>query len=173
MALVLEDGTGVSGADSYVDATYVGTFLLEYVGATAKAAWDAEASEQDRRCREGSAYVDGGNAGAWRGTRAHETQGRDWPRVGAVDDDGYVISSTVIPLGVKQASAYASYAGISTPLTPSASATSSLGAKTIKAGPVTISKTFSGGGESSSPTFSRIDAFLSGLVESAGEMFRA
>ena len=173
MTLTVETGAGIADADAYVDVAYMDTFIEEHIGATAKATWDGlNPAEQERRIREGKTYLDGKYHHRWRGYRAHRTQGGDWPRKSVVDDDGYEVLSTVVPDGVKRASAYATFAGIATPLMPDEKTPGAIGRKLIKAGPVTIDKAF-GSGQSALPRFSRVDRYLGGLINPPGEVGRA
>lgn len=95
MALVVEDGTGIAGANSYVSAAdcadYAATHGLTF---TANAAGDAALVR-------GTDWLDATYISRWPGTRAHgRNQGLQWPRAGATDIEGYAIASTEVPMEV-------------------------------------------------------------------------
>jgi hypothetical protein len=94
--LTIEDGSGVTGADSYgTRAGYI-TYVLDYYGETIPDDETADAS-----MRRAFAYLNGLQ---WKGSKTH---GRDqvgaWPRTGVSDCDGIAIGDTDIPSEVIQA----------------------------------------------------------------------
>ena len=96
MPLVIEDGTGVTGADSYGTRAGFITHALNYYGATVP---DTDAS--DVPMRSAYAYLSGLK---WKGTK---TLGRGqtgaWPRTGVTDCEGIDIDTDEIPTEVIQA----------------------------------------------------------------------
>jgi hypothetical protein len=91
MALVIEDGSNVSGAEAYADAAALDAWALKVWGAALTGDDDAK----EAAIRRAVAWLD---AQAWVGTRAN---GRDqslaWPRKNAIDADLYKIGETEIP----------------------------------------------------------------------------
>src|SRR5574343_142018 len=92
MALVIEDGSGVAGADSYATAA-------ELVSRAAAYGWTIPATEAEqevllRRAAEAM------NARLWKGTRVDALQALAWPRE-AVIVDAELIPSTMIPAGIQ------------------------------------------------------------------------
>lgn len=114
MALVIEDGTGVSGADSY--GTRAG-FILHVANYYAGTVPDTDAS--DVPMRAAFAYLNGLK---WRGSK---TLGRSqvgaWPRSDVVDCDGNAIADDEIPDEVITAQYDLAWAELSAPgvLSPS------------------------------------------------------
>lgn len=99
MALTVEDGSGLPGADSLVSLAGCRSFMLgrddsfeDFVVASV--------SEQERYLREATAYLSGKN---FRGSRATATQSLPWPRVGASYRNGPVFAKDFIPQAVKDA----------------------------------------------------------------------
>lgn len=93
MALTIEDGTGVAGADSYATAAELAAYATRY-GLTVP----ATVADQEVLLRRAAAAMDSLN---WRGTRTHRAQqALAWPRLGIVAH-GEVIGSTVIPGQIK------------------------------------------------------------------------
>lgn len=92
MALIVEDGTGIAGAESYVSAADCADYA-ETHGLTFS---DDDAG--DAALRRATAWLDATYLSRWPGVRAHgRNQGLQWPRTGATDIDGNAIGSTEIP----------------------------------------------------------------------------
>ncbi len=90
MALVIEDGTGVSGADSYGTRAGFITHVANYYGGTV-----ADEDASDVPMRAAFAWL---NGQSWKGTK---TLGRlqvgAWPRTDVTDCDGNEIGIAEIP----------------------------------------------------------------------------
>lgn len=98
--LVLEDGTGVATANSYITAAEA-LAILE-VNPTPFAAFSAlSAADQDDYLIWASGWLD--DYMDWRGYKTVETSGLRWPRCGVYDRDGIKIDDNVIPEQLKQA----------------------------------------------------------------------
>lgn len=116
MALVIEDGSGVAGADSYVTRAEYIQFSLDYYGATVA---DDDAADVD--LRKAFAWL---NGQSWKGTKTYgRSQTGAWPRTGVKDCEGIAIASDEIPTEVKQAQMELAYAERVSPgtLTPAGS----------------------------------------------------
>lgn len=106
MALVIEDGTGKSTANSFVtDAEFV---------AWAKARGRYEGLPESGTERApfivlAADYLSNEKRFRWRGTRLLAEQALPWPRSGVVDRDGLSWASNVVPWRVKQAQCEAAY----------------------------------------------------------------
>jgi len=115
VTLTIEDGTGVVGANSYVDATYVDGYAAAH-GYTSWAALDAAAKAI--AIIQGVAFIDA--TFPWLGRKASQSQGLKWPRDSGClrpglttcyeldDPDGYSLNG-VIPEPIKQACAEAAH----------------------------------------------------------------
>jgi len=98
MTLVLETGTGITGANAYADRTFADPFLA----ARGHAAWAAATeTARDQALIRASAYID--HAFSFIGRRAGPDQPLAWPRIAAEDGDGYPV--TGVPNPVRQATA--------------------------------------------------------------------
>lgn len=93
MALTVEDGTGITLADSYVALADVEDYA-DAIGVDISGYADPL---KEVSAREATTYLDGKYGRRWRGTRNSRTQGLDWPRSGAIDTDGYVIGEAEVP----------------------------------------------------------------------------
>ena len=109
MAIIVEDGTIVTNANSYVSVANVDTFC-EGLGLTA---WD-EADDDDKETAilRAMAYIEGMT---FKGYKTESDQPLKWPREEAVDDDGYAIDNDVIPTALKSAVSRAAYEEIVSP----------------------------------------------------------
>ena len=100
MALIVEDGTGLSTAESYISVADADTYIAAYRGANAT--WDAAAdATKEVAARQATKYLDGTNA--WKGQKEFSTQALGWPRVYAYDETGTAYDG--IPTALEQATA--------------------------------------------------------------------
>lgn len=99
MALIVEDGTGKSDAESYISAADADTWVVARYGATDAFA-AASAGDQERFLRLGVEYLEAHYVGMWSGVRMLAAQALSWPRAGVTDEDGYDIAENVIPADV-------------------------------------------------------------------------
>ena len=125
MAFLVEDGTGVTDANSYLSVADADTYWGDRVNATSPDgnAWtDASQSEKEGALIEASAYLDAtydwvwNNPPHWQSSvnpisplaaytpLVSEDQGLKWPRQAAYDEETYVLQSGV-PQKVKDATA--------------------------------------------------------------------
>lgn len=99
MALVVEDGTIIAGANSLASAAFADAYFDER-GVTA---W-GNIDDTDAALIGGTAYIVNRYRNRWAGRVAlHSTQSLPWPRHYAYDDEGRRIATNVIPVAVKQA----------------------------------------------------------------------
>ena len=77
MALVTEDGTGQSTAESYISVSAADT----YFAARADAVWTAlTTAAKEASLRKATEYLDAVYGLRWAGIRVNSTQALDWPR---------------------------------------------------------------------------------------------
>ena len=100
MALVVEDGSGKTDAESYIDLEFADTYHTD----RGNSAWaEASDSEREQALRKAADYID--SAYRFVGFRKSADQSLAWPRQSAVDPAGRAID--VVPSAVKQAQAVA------------------------------------------------------------------
>lgn len=88
MAFTVEDGTGVANANSYVTTAFVDAHHSD----RGRADWAGlNVGEKQRYAILASDYVDLRFGPRFRGYRRGTTQGLEWPRLDAVDDDGHLL----------------------------------------------------------------------------------
>jgi len=95
MALVIEDGTGKSDAQSYVSSSDIATYAQLY-GLTPPASANPAIMQAMR-------FIEGMYFDRWIGIKKTEEQALAWPRAYAVRRDGYSISESTIPQCLKDA----------------------------------------------------------------------
>ena len=102
MSLIVEDGSIVTGAESYITVAEAST----YHSNRGNAAWAALTSDAVReQClRRATDYMEQVFRSRWQGCRVGETQSLSWPRYD-VTVEGYDIDSDVVPTAVKNACA--------------------------------------------------------------------
>lgn len=95
-----EDGTGLTGATSYVADTAADDYFV--VDTNYAAVWAALTTQQKQYLLSWSSRVLDQKV-QWRGAKAVATSGLRWPRQGMIDRDGNAVDDDVIPDQVKQA----------------------------------------------------------------------
>ena len=100
MALIVENGSQVAGAESYASVADASTYFT----ARANAAWAALASDALREAalRQACDYIEAVYGLRWKGERVAITQALSWPRDGVVVD-GVELSTTAIPAALMRA----------------------------------------------------------------------
>jgi hypothetical protein len=92
MALIVETGAGIFGAESYASIATISTYWTNRSHMSLAATWDeATEAKQEGAAREATAYQDAVWGRFYRGTgpMSRESQGLLWPRI-ATDDNGFV-----------------------------------------------------------------------------------
>lgn len=155
MALIVEDGSGVTGAESLASVA----FADAYHAARGNAAWAAVASEEvkEQLLRKATDYIVNMYAGSWSGVEVVAGQAMPFPR--------YVASSNIgVPLSVKQATAELALIAKTTPLMPNITR----GKKRVKVGPLEVE--YDGNAATSTRFVAaslRLAPFLSGMATGA------
>ena len=94
MALIIEDGTGIPGAEAYANLAAFDAWSVLAFG-VAVAGTDAI---KEAAIRRATAYLDGLS---WYGVKSFgRSQDLAWPRTGAFDRDGFELASDEIPTEV-------------------------------------------------------------------------
>lgn len=103
MALTVEDGTGLTDAEAYLSVADADIYHTAYGDPSN---WSSSStSQKEIALRQASEYMDARYQARWLGIRANSTQRMDWPRINAEDNDGFVLSSTSLPIELKDACA--------------------------------------------------------------------
>lgn len=101
MAFTLEDGTGVEDANAYIDEAFADDHHTD----RGNTAWAAGASgDKQAAIIRATDYVDKRFGQKFRGFKESRSQGLEWPRLSAFDNDDYLFNSTdAIPRQLKRA----------------------------------------------------------------------
>lgn len=101
--LIVEDGTSKPDATSYWDIASVDEYHIVH---TNPSAWSgANSTVKTTALLMATQYLDAVYGEQWQGTRSRRTQRLDWPRLGIVDRDNFVILSTTMPRNLLEATA--------------------------------------------------------------------
>lgn len=100
--LIVEDGTNVTGANSYISLADAVTYFNNKGDATFI---NTSPDKQAAALFRAAGGLDFWLNGRWRGRRANAVQSLDWPRVGVRDSDGYFVPKNTVPAKVKLAQA--------------------------------------------------------------------
>ena len=164
---IVEDGTGIENANSYVTVAAADAYDADH---GALAAWSAASdAEKQEALRLATQYLDMNYGGQWRGQKADGDQGLAWPRISAVDDDGYTLED--VPSKLADACvemALASIAGDD--LLPAVSNPGKLEEEKIKVGPIETVEKWGSGGVGQQKQYTKVDALLIGLIQSSNRL---
>ncbi len=95
MAFTIEDGSGVAAANAYVSVADVDTHHSD----TGNTRWaDLQTDEKQTAIVRATFYVDKRFGKRFRGTKQSKSQGLEWPRLNAMDDDGFLYDDVPVPL---------------------------------------------------------------------------
>jgi hypothetical protein len=97
MALTVEDGSGIEGADAFITVEAADA----YHASRRNAAWTAEVEAKEAAIVVASAYIYQRWGGRLKGRRVTANQGLSFPRENVYDRDGYAV--TGIPLLLRAA----------------------------------------------------------------------
>jgi len=90
MALTVEDGTGIVGAESYVSVADADNYWGNRTHTSFYTTWNAATTaEKEGTLREAAGYLDARYGEYYRGLRKGTLQGLQWPRAEAFDKAGY------------------------------------------------------------------------------------
>ncbi len=143
MALIVEDGTGKSDAESYISVANADTYVVENLTSTL---WDAATdTTKEQALRTSARYIDGTYVNRWKGTKASNTQALDWPRFDVEVDPGFFLPSTELPTNLVQAAAELAVKHVedSSGIVPDISGPS-VTEERVKVGPIETEKKYSG-----------------------------
>lgn len=143
MALTVETGAGIAGANSYASLSYAIAFWLARPNRAESSVWEAAAAVvQEGALIEATAYLDAEFGPYYRGERAGRAQGLLWPRTNARDNAGALLPD--MPEELKLATCELAGRAVSSALAPDANRGGMVTQETVKAGEVSRSTTYSG-----------------------------
>jgi hypothetical protein len=178
MAFTLEDGTGVIGANAYVDVAFVTAYLTDRNRETENG-WDAAAAGATQAAIIAATdYIERVFGPRFLGNRASapEAQGLGFPRVGIVKD-GFQLVSTTLPVGLQQATAEYAVRALAAILQPDPTIDATGKAvtrKREKVGPIEEETEYEAGGSITNlvKPYPAADALLTGLIRPTSGVIR-
>lgn len=157
MAITVEDGSGVTGADSYISVAEARAFALKR-GVTLSAV-DADVEVLLHKAMDYLLPLED----ELKGFRVDAVQPLAWPRYDVVIND-YLIDSDVIPQQLKDAQAQLAIEAVATDLQPSGDGRDVIRKKLD----VLETEWAPGSGGYAQPTFRKVDGFLRPLLRHGG-----
>jgi Putative DnaT-like ssDNA binding protein len=171
VGVIVEDGTGLANAQSYLSVADADLYFAEHSNPTAWTSALTPAKEQALKLA--TQYMDAVFKMRWKGIRKLETQALDWPRSGVNDRDGYWISQDIVPVPIKSACAEYAVRSLTNELFPDISVDSGpLTEKRVKVGPIEVEKHFGSGGTLLYRRYSLVEKLLTDMFRPSG-MVRA
>jgi hypothetical protein len=167
MALLVEDGSGVTGAESYIDIVFFEAFCSDW-GLSLPAA--ASTSDKEAALRRGSLIFDSLYGSRFAGTPVSSSQGLVFPMTDLLDRRGFELP--VLPLQVKQAAAVFARQELNSPMSMFPVVTPGKVKKSVEAGDVSVEydvASISGMGFTvgSRPILSIVESILSPILSLA------
>lgn len=135
MALVVEDGTGLSNAEAFADLAAYDVWLLSQYGESRTAAQTDAVTEGVIR-RVTTFLTNGFN---WKGARVNgRSQSQAWSRTGVTDHEGNAVASDSVPVEVISAQHVLTRAELTTPGIINPQVDFGLRVKSEKVGPIAV-----------------------------------
>lgn len=168
MALVVEDGSGLSTAESYLSVAATDTYNLVHAN---DATWIAASTgAKEIALREATQYLEATYFGRWQGSKYSGTQALSWPRED-VELDGWELDRDTLPQKLLDATAELAVRAVSSELMPDQDEPGGIAAESVVVGPIEVSTTYAGA-KSQAPWFRLVDGLLRGLVMDGSEVLR-
>lgn len=165
MSLTVEDGTCVSGAESYVTVAEVTTYWGNRTQDAINALWVAATTAvKEGACREAAAYLDAVYGPFYKGQRQGYVQGLLWPRSNAKDEAGYPLPP--IPDELKKAMCELAGRAITDRLAPDVAHSDAVKRVRKKVGPLETETEYVDGA-STRTRYSVVDGLLALLLNSS------
>lgn len=163
--LVVENGTGLQNAESYVSVAFVDNYFNTFYSAEKSYSWKSQRDDlKEIALRQVTSYYEFKYAIDLPGTRKTSNQSLSWPRVGALHDGSY-IDSTVVPTLLQQAIAELAikYAADSSVFFPDRDSEAGVSEESVSIGSMSVSTKYSAT-KNTEVIFAKIEAMLSKLV---------
>jgi len=137
MTIIVEDGTGLSTAETYIAVAAADTYHAE----RGNIAWGAldQLDDKEPALRRATDYMRQVYRNRWKGTPVSNTQALDWPRYSVFPDNAllYSLPSDAVPTEVKNACAELALRATTTELLADVAPTGAVRSETV--GPISVS----------------------------------
>lgn len=163
---VVEDGTGLSDATSYISLADADQYVEDYVANASD--WNSAVDDVKKQALNvASQFIDIQYV-PLQGVRIKEEQALNWPRSYVIDRDGYSVDSDIVPKRVEQAAVeVALYFITNGEVYSQLDSEGRLQAQRITIDVITIQKQWSGSNPQSALK-SKVDGFLSEYMSGGG-----
>ncbi len=167
---VVEDGTGLSTANSYLSVADADTY---HNNVTRSDDWSgATAAVKQNALIAATQYLDIRYQGRWRGYRNTRSQALAWPRYSVEDDDGYLLDSASLPQKLEDACAeMALRVVLGDDLLGTVMEPGEVTSESVTVGPISESKTYAGG-KPYGYEYPKLDALVRGLIAAGNTVIR-
>jgi hypothetical protein len=168
MALTVEDGTGLTDADSFVSVAECDAYHL----ARGNTTWTGSDSLKEAALRRASLFLS--NAYPWQGWQFRpRLQALAWPRGGVVDQDGFDVRSDEVPVEIRHATCEVALRELVSPGAMNPDVTTAETVKSVTAGSVSVQFANAGPGAGANrPTLLVVRDLIAGLLRTgSGGLF--
>lgn len=163
MALLVEDGSGISGADAYASRAAVLAYWVNRPHDTkAATVAAADVNDLDGAIREATDFADANWGPYYRGVRRGYVQGKLFPRTGAKDDAGYPLPD--LPPELVAAVCELAARAVTSPLAADIDTGARVKSQTKKVGPLEKSTEYFDGGAAPQTAYGAVDNILAPLL---------
>lgn len=174
MAIVVEDGTGLSNADSYQSIVTIEAYFDAY--GLDRTKWDALSTDaaKEIKLRQGTRDLDAMFIVRWKGAKKEELQALDWPRAGVADEDGIAVDADSLPTALVQAHAELVHdITDGDDVLPDEDAGGNLLEETIRVEGAVTAQSRWAGTKRQGKRYQRIERMLAGLIKPPGRIVRS
>lgn len=169
MAIVVEDGTGLSNADSYVSVADADVYLAIHHSAST---WTALSSgDKETALKKATRYLDNIYGDRWTGRRIEQTMSLDWPRFNSYDEDGWLLDTDIVPQRIKDATVELALRSVSNELITDLSTPGTIKREKSKVGPLEEEIEYAGG-RGQQRKYPEVEAILRPLLQSTDRAHR-
>jgi len=171
VTFTVEDGSGLSTANSYVSVADADTYHATYTGSTD---WSgAENATKERALIAATQYLDIEHEGRWRGVKDSSTQSLAWPRCDAEDSDGYLIDSDALPQKLKDACCeLALRVVLGDDLLGVVTEPGDVASESVTVGPISTAVEYVNGRPDVGNSYPRVESLLKSLLQETGRVYR-
>lgn len=170
MTIIVEDGTGVQGAETYASIEFITAYWGKRTHSALFTAWDGEGDDEKKEgaAREATSYLDAVYGNFYKGTRRGYAQGLLWPRSGALDAKNYPLPDLPEELKAAVAELAARRISTGTELSPDVDPLAMVTREKKKIGPIEkeleYASPVSVGGKSATIRYGAVEGLLSMLL---------
>ena len=161
MPVTVEDGTGLTASDSYIDEAYVLAYLTARNRQTAWAA--ASAAVQEANLYKAMDYLTNTFRGSWKGSLYSDAQALQFPRQNYVDEEGRIPDP--VPTELKDAQAELADLALTQSLTENLAADTGTVKSERDKLDVIETETVYAGGKRSQPRFIQVERLITYLLK--------